>query len=109
LLVFDRLPIAWACAALLCAFLGERIDAHWACAPVLLAAVVAATGAVAWWWIGELRSHGDLRPYLWILFLPMLLIPAALWLKLPAHNGLRQALGSPQGLPRSGLSSGSRR
>ena len=92
-LVFDRLPIAWACTALLCAFLSERVDARWAGLPALAAGFVVATGSVAWWWLSEQHGQGDLRAYLFVQFLPMLLVPAALWLKLPArapqalHNG----------------------
>lgn len=92
LLVFDRLPIAWACAALLCAFLSERVDARWGGVPALSAALVAATAAVAWWRISEQRGQGDLRPYLYVQFLPMLLVPAALWLKLPSCSA--QAVGN---------------
>ena len=83
LLVCDRLPIAWACAALTCALLSERVDARWAAAPVLASAFVVGSVAVAWWWIGERQGPGDLRAYLYVQFLPMLLVPAALWLKLP--------------------------
>ena len=83
-LVADRLPIAWACAALLCGFLGERVDARWASAPVLSAALVTASCSVALWWLGEQQGHGDLRAYLFVQFLPMLLVPAALLMKLPA-------------------------
>ena len=52
-LVFDRLPIAWACAALLCAFLAERVDARWAGVPALVVALLVASASVAWWWLGE--------------------------------------------------------
>ena len=83
LLVADRLPIAWACAALLCGFLGERVDARWASLPALGVGLVAASGTVAWWWISEPHGLGDLRPYLFVQFLPMLLVPVALLLKLP--------------------------
>jgi hypothetical protein len=82
-LVFDRLPIAWACAALLCSFLGERVDGRWAGVPALAAAFVIATASVLWWWFSEQQGQGDLRAYLYVQFLPMLLIPAAIWLKLP--------------------------
>ena len=81
-LVLDRLPIAWACAALLCAFLSERVDARWGQASTLCAAFIAATASVAWWWFSEGQGHGDLRPYLYLQFLPMLLVPAALCMKL---------------------------
>lgn len=83
-LVADRLPIAWACAALLCGLLGERVDARWASTTVLTAAFGAASCSVAWWWFGERQGHGDLRAYLFVQFLPMLLVPAALLMKLPA-------------------------
>lgn len=85
-LVLDRLPIAWACAALLCAFLSERVDARWGQASTLCAACIAATASVAWWWLSERQGHGDLRPYLYLQFLPMLLVPAALCMKLRVQN-----------------------
>jgi len=83
-LVFDRLPIAWACALLTCSLLAERVDTRWARAPALAAATLVATAAVAWWWLGERHDGGDLRPYLFVQFLPMLLAPIAIRLKLPA-------------------------
>jgi hypothetical protein len=86
LLVFDRLPIAWACATLTCAVLAERLDARWSALPVLAAGVAVATMAVAWWWLTERQGHGDLRPYLFVQFMPMLIVPAALRLKLPVTD-----------------------
>ena len=85
-LVTDRLPIAWACAALLCGFLGERVHARWAAASSLGLALGAATLSVAFWWWTEQRGLGDLRAYLLVQLLPMLLVPAALGLKLPARR-----------------------
>ena len=79
-LVFDRLPIAWACALLTCALLAERVDARWASVPALSAASAVAAASVAYWWLGERHGAGDLRPYLFVQFLPMLLVPLALWL-----------------------------
>jgi hypothetical protein len=76
-LVFDRLPIAWACASLLCALLAERVSPAWAKAGPLAGALLFASLAVAaWWW------SGDLRLYVAVQFLPMLLVPAALALRL---------------------------
>lgn len=77
-LVLDRLPIAWACAALLCAFLAERVDIRWARPAVLAAALLVATASVGFWWWSELRGAGDLRAYLFVQLLPMLLVPAGL-------------------------------
>lgn len=79
-LVFDRIPIAGACAALLCAFLAERVDRRWSSLPALAAAWLAATLSVVIWWAGELHGTGDLRAYLFVQCLPMLLVPAGLLL-----------------------------
>ena len=82
-LVGDRLPIAWACAAFLCAFLGERVHPRW-CGPFALgAALVCATLAVWYWWATEQSGQGDLRPYLYFQLLPMLVVPMALCMRLP--------------------------
>lgn len=85
-LAFDRLPIAWACAALLCAFLAERRDARWARPTVLATAIALASASVALWWGSELAGRSDLRTYLFVQFLPMLLVPAALLMRLPRQG-----------------------
>lgn len=75
-LVWDRLPIALACAGLLAAVRAEvkpGTDLRlW-----LGGLAVFAVASVAWWYVTELRGAGDLRPYLLIQGLPLLLIP--LW------------------------------
>jgi len=87
-LVADRLPIAWACAALLCAFLAERVAPRWSAPASLATTLVVATAAVLYWWFGERQGEGDLRPYLVVQFLPMLLVPLALLLRVGAdRNG----------------------
>ena len=86
-LVIDRIPIAWACASLLCALLGERVHPRWAGPPVLAAALGLATLAVLHWWWTETTGAagaGDLRAYLLLQGLALLLVPAALLLRLPA-------------------------
>jgi hypothetical protein len=83
-LVIDRLPIAWACGALLCALIAERVDSRWGRAPALGSALAIATTSVLWWWFTERQGHGDLRAYLWLQFLPMLLVPLVLALRPPA-------------------------
>lgn len=82
-LAFDRLPIAWACAALTCAFLAERVDVRWARPGALAAALLLASLSVALWWWSEAIGRSDLRPYLFVQFLPMLLVPAVLLMRLP--------------------------
>lgn len=81
-LLIDRLPIAWACTALLCAFLGERVHARWQSPGVVGIAWIGATAAVAWWGVGNTMGVGDLRPYVLVQFMPMLLIPASLLLRM---------------------------
>ena len=85
-LAFDRLPIAWACAALTCAFLAERLDARWARPATLAAALAIASASVALWWWSESSGRSDLRAYLFVQFLPMLLVPAGLLLRLPRRS-----------------------
>jgi hypothetical protein len=81
-LLIDRLPIATACATLLCAFLAERVHARWQSPAVIGIALVVAAAAVVWWGVGNTSGAGDLRPYVLVQFMPMLLIPAALLLRL---------------------------
>jgi hypothetical protein len=75
-LVWDRLPIALACAGLLAAMDADTREARqppWILAPLL-------TGAIAsvWWWsFTEARGAGDLRPYLLLQAAPFFLVP--LW------------------------------
>lgn len=95
-LVADRLPIAWACAALLCAFAAERWERRWSGLPALGAAIAIGTLAVLYWAWTEGRGAGDLRPYLGVQFLPMLLVPATLWL-----DGVRAAKHAPTVTPAS--------
>jgi hypothetical protein len=72
-LVWDRLPIALACAALLVAVY-ERTDAPRYATLRLLALCAFAIASVEWW-----RETGDLRPYLLLQGAPLVLIPLWQW------------------------------
>ena len=72
-LVWDRLPIALACAGLLVA-VHERTDAPRHTGLRLLALAAFGAASVAWW-----RESGDLRPYLLLQGAPMLLVPFWQW------------------------------
>jgi len=72
-LVFDRLPIALACAALLVAVYA-RTDAPRHITLRLAALCAFAIASVEWW-----RETGDLRPYLLLQGAPLLLIPLWQW------------------------------
>lgn len=73
-LVWDRIPIVLACAALLVAVRAEcRPRMH--VARWLLALGCGAILSVWWWHLTQLNGQGDLRPYLLLQVLPLLLIP----------------------------------
>ncbi|NJD34298.1 MAG: alkaline phytoceramidase [Betaproteobacteria bacterium] len=76
-LVWDRLPIALACGGLLAGVRGDvqRRDSRRIAAWLALAAIV----SVAWWYYTDLSGQGDLRPYLLLQVLPILLIPLWQW------------------------------
>jgi hypothetical protein len=73
-LTWDRLPMALAFVSYLAIVVGERIHARLALAllPFLL---LTAAGSVAYWHVSERRGRGDLRPYLIVQFLPLVLVP----------------------------------
>lgn len=75
-LVWDRLPIALACAGLL---VGVRAENGAGINAPLWALLLGAGGAlsVGWWYATEQLGQGDLRPYLLLQLLPLVLIP--LW------------------------------
>lgn len=75
-LVWDRLPIALACAGLLSATWREHLGGgRWACPMLALVAVL----SVAWWRLTDLVGVGDLRPYLLLQLLPLVLLPLVQW------------------------------
>ncbi len=75
-LVWDRLPIALLCAGILSAVWRETLkDGRWV---DILWAVFAIFG-VFWWWYTDHRTIGDLRPYLYIQILTLLLVPLLQW------------------------------
>ena len=76
-LVWDRLPIALACAGLLAGVWGQTALPAGRAAPVAGLLGLYAVASVLWWYSTELQGAGDLRPYLLLQILPILLIP--LW------------------------------
>lgn len=87
-LVFDRIPIAWACVAIVAAFLADRDLPGWATPRALAIGALAATAAVLYWYWSEQHGAGDLRAYLFVQMLPMLLVPVALLIGMrPTERG----------------------
>lgn len=78
-LIWDRLPIALACAGLLAAVRAEtHLRANRAMDAALL--VIFAVFSVGWWAYTNQHGAGDLRPYLLLQGLPLLLIPLWQWI-----------------------------
>jgi hypothetical protein len=77
-LVWDRLPIALACAGLLAGVWGDvhAKDSATLTAWLALAAVL----SVAWWDFTQRSGTGDLRPYLIFQVFPIVLIPLWHWI-----------------------------
>lgn len=71
-LVFDRLPIALACGGLLAAVWQETAGQV---RGLTVAMAMFAIAGVAWWRFTDLHGVGDLRPYLLLQALPLVLIP----------------------------------
>lgn len=78
-LVWDRLPMTIAFMALFAAVLSDRVSAT-AGRALLLPLIVLGISSIAWWIHTEFAGRGDLRPYVLVQFLPVLLIPAMLLL-----------------------------
>lgn len=81
-LLWDRLPIALACAGLLAGVWARTALPAARIAPATLGLALYAVASVLWWYFTELDGQGDLRPYLLLQLLPILLIP--LWQSLYA-------------------------
>ena len=77
-LVWDRLPIALACGGLLAGVWGDvhHKQSSRLAAWLALFAVV----SVGWWYLTDLSGNGDLRAYLLLQGLPILLIPLWQWI-----------------------------
>jgi hypothetical protein len=77
-LLWDRLPIALASAGLLAGVWADCRQQGSSTIAVLLGAF--ALAGVLWWYVTELDGIGDLRPYLLLQLLTILLIPLWQWL-----------------------------
>ena len=86
-LVWDRLPIALACGGLLAGVWGDvhHRESSRLAAWLALFAIV----SVGWWYLTDLSGNGDLRPYLLLQGLPILLIPLWQWIyRMPGADRL---------------------
>lgn len=78
-LIWDRLPMTIAFMALFAMLLDEREVLDFG-PRILWPLLVVGIGSVAYWYWTESRGVGDLRPYVLVQFLPIVLIPIILLL-----------------------------
>lgn len=78
-LAWDRLPIALACAGLVAGVRAETVARFDARGEAVCLAVFGVM-SVAWWYFTNTDGDGDLRPYLLLQLLPIVLIPLWQWL-----------------------------
>lgn len=77
-LVWDRLPMTVGFTALYAAVLGERVSLRFAMRALPVFLLVGMASVLYWGW-SENAGRGDLRPYLFVQFFPVLTIPLLLW------------------------------
>jgi hypothetical protein len=72
-LVWDRVPMAIGFMSIVAIMIAERVKLSLGVA-LLVPLVVIGVGTVFWWIWTEHAGHGDLRPYLFVQFYPMITI-----------------------------------
>jgi hypothetical protein len=91
-LLWDRLPMTIAFMAFFSAILGGYISSQIAL-KLFIPLLVAGIASVVYWHVSELKGHGDLRAYVLVQFLPILLIPLILLLFNSSLNGNKYIWG----------------
>ena len=91
-LLWDRLPMTIAFMALFSAIVGEYISSRIAL-KIFIPLLVSGIASVVYWHVSELNGNGDLRAYVLVQFLPILLIPLILLLFDSRLNGNKYIWG----------------
>ncbi len=76
-LLWDRLPMTLGFTALFAGIVGERVSTK-AYRVLLAPSVVVGAASVLYWYATEQSGHGDLRPYIFVQFVPLLASPVLL-------------------------------
>ena len=76
-MLWDRLPMTLAFMSLFSVVIGEQVSVPLG-RRLLIPLLIVGAGTVLYWWFGEASHRGDLRPYVLVQFLPMVLIPMML-------------------------------
>ncbi len=85
-LVWDRLPMTVAFMAFFSIVVGEHLGANKG-ARLLVPLLIVGGLSVVYWALTERAGHGDLRPYIFVQFVPLLLVPVILLLFPSALSG----------------------
>ena len=91
-LLWDRLPMTIAFMALFSAIVGENVSPQLAL-KLFIPLLVSGIASAVYWYVSELSGNGDLRAYLLVQFLPVVLIPLILWLFNSRLNGNKYIWG----------------
>ncbi len=91
-LFWDRLPMTIAFMSLFCAIVGEYISTRLA-SKLFIPLLITGMTSVIYWYATELNGHGDLRAYMLVQFLPVVLIPLILWQFDSRLNGINYIWG----------------
>jgi Ceramidase len=91
-LLWDRLPMTITFMAFFIAIVGETISSQIAL-KLFIPLLVSGIASVVYWYVSELNGSGDLRAYVLVQFLPVLLIPLILWLFNSRLNGNKYIWG----------------
>jgi hypothetical protein len=84
-LVWDRLPIVFSFICLFAAMLAERVSIATAIVS-LFPMLIYSIGSVFYWYITESVGQGDMRAYILVQLLPILLIPIIMTLYSPKYT-----------------------
>ncbi len=83
-LVWDRLPMTLAFMAIFSMVVSDRVSEKLG-ARMLWPLVLVGVASVTYWYWSEVQGRGDLRPYVIVQFLPMVIIPMLLLLYSGKH------------------------
>jgi hypothetical protein len=83
-LVWDRLPMTLAFMAIFSMVVSDRVSEKLG-ARLLWPLVLLGVASVTYWYWSEVQGRGDLRPYVIVQFLPMLIIPMLISLYYGKH------------------------
>jgi hypothetical protein len=73
-LLWDRLPMTIAFMSLFSAIISFHMD-EWSGEMLLFPLLILGVGSVVYWYGSEVNGYGDLRPYLFVQFYPVIFIP----------------------------------